>query len=512
MPEPKNIRILIVEDDPDYGLFTKIILERTNRGYQVDIADTPQEGLDKILAHDYDLVVSDYRMPALNAMDILKKTREEGKDVPFIVVTASGNEKVAVELMKAGAYDYVIKDLSYKDTLPLVVERSFAIYKSRKDRQRLEKKIIKAAEEWEATFNSIADAISIHDTDFNIFRVNKSFMEKFKIKVGDIKNKKCHEIVHDLGMPPSNCPAKKTIETKKSQNVESYDASRDVYFEAITSPIFDDSGELSKIVHILRDITERKRDEEEIKKAYRELKSTQNKLVQSEKLAAIGRFSSGIAHEVKNPLGVILSGAEFLESFLLDSPEEVKTGLSKIKEATIRADTIIRNLLKFARPSEVTAKKITSKVIVEDTLSLIKYRVPSQNIRIDKDYPFEEVYIKADKSQLEQVMFNLVSNSIEAMAEGGVLDIKVYAQSIPEIVPEGKACVIEVSDTGEGISKEGLAKIFEPFYTTKREKKGTGLGLYMSKIIVNNHHGELLVNSEKGKGTTSRIVLPVAQE
>jgi PAS domain S-box-containing protein len=506
------LHILVIEDDPDHGLFTKIILERTGRNYKVDIAETPQEGLRRILDNNYDLVLSDYRMPGLNALDVLNETRKQGKDVPFIVVTASGNEKAAVELMKAGAYDYIIKDLSYKDTLPLVVERSYAVYRSRKEKDGLENKLIKAAEEWEATFNSIHDSIAIKDTDFTILRANKSLGRVFNCNPKEIKGKKCYEVVHNSSSPLQECPCQETIKDKKTHTREFFHPGLNIYFEETTSPVLDDRGSLVQIVHVLRDITDRKKAEEEIKKAYRQLKQTQNKLVQSEKLAALGRFSSGIAHEVKNPLGVILSGTEFLEVFSDESPEEVRIGLSKIKEATLRADTIIRNLLKFARPSDVTAKRVNPEVIVEETLSLIQYRVPANNIKIVKDYSQDKMFIKVDKSQLEQVMFNLVANAIEAMPEGGVLSVKIYKAAFSDLIPDKEVCVIETSDTGEGISKEGLSRICEPFYTTKRERKGTGLGLYMSKIIVNNHEGELLIRSQVGKGTTAKIIIPLAED
>lgn len=254
---------------------------------------------------------------------------------------------------------------------------------------------------------------------------------------------------------------------------------------------------------------ERIKASEELSHASAKLEEAQYGLVQSEKLAALGRFSSGIAHEVKNPLGIILGGTEYLERKLKSKDNDVTTALKKIKESTLRADTIVRNLIKFAMPSEIKKEKIIPKDLVEDTLSLLKYRLALVNVDITTEFSKENIYIEVDSNQLHQVLFNLFINSIDAMSDGGGIKVKTYKASGTEFSKGGSVCVIEVTDTGEGISAENLPKIFEPFFTTKRGKKGTGLGLAMSKTIVENHNGSLLVNSQPNKGTEVRIVLPI---
>ncbi len=256
---------------------------------------------------------------------------------------------------------------------------------------------------------------------------------------------------------------------------------------------------------------ERIKSSQELKEAYAKLEEAQTGLVQSEKLAALGRFSSGIAHEVKNPLGIILGGIEFLELKLKSSDQVVRTALKKIKESTLRADGIVRNLLKFARPSQVKKEVCEPRDLVEDTLSLLKYRVSLINIDIITDFSKEKLYIEIDKNQMGQVLFNLLMNAIEAMENGGVLRVKTYKKTIEDFNSTKEVCTIDIVDTGEGISKENIEKLFEPFFTTKRDKKGTGLGLSMSKMIVQHHKGSLELESEIGKGTTARIILPLAK-
>jgi two-component system, NtrC family, sensor kinase len=231
--------------------------------------------------------------------------------------------------------------------------------------------------------------------------------------------------------------------------------------------------------------------------------------VQTEKLAALGRFSLGITHEVKNPLGIVLGGIEFLEIKLPGADQDIKTAIEKIKEAISRADTIIGNLLKFARPSELKTEKVNLKTLIDETLSLFKYRISSRNIEIITESE-EELCSELDKGQMQQVFFNILGNAVDAMSAGGKIMIKIRrAAPLKFFVANDLRAEIEITDTGEGISKDDLSKIFEPFFTTKRDKKGTGLGLSITNMIINNHKGTLTVESEPGKGTTFKIFLPI---
>lgn len=254
---------------------------------------------------------------------------------------------------------------------------------------------------------------------------------------------------------------------------------------------------------------ERIKVNEELTQASAKLKEAQYGLVQSEKLAALGRFSSGIAHEVKNPLEIILGGTEYIERKLQSEDKDIKTALKKIKESTLRADTIVHNLVKFAMPSEIKTEKVTPKELINDTLSLFKYRSSLINIDITTEFSKDNISINVDKNQIHQVLFNVLMNAIDAMPKGGDIKITTYRVSGEEFSKKGSVYVIEIVDTGEGISKENLPRLFEPFFTTRRDKKGTGLGLAMSKTIVENNHGSLLVDSEFGKGTRVRVILPI---
>ncbi len=141
------IRILLIEDNPDHAVLTQKILKGTDQNYQLVYTEDPKEGLRKIADEDYDLILCDYRLPDLSALDILRRLRDKGRDLPLVVVTSSGSEKIAVELMKEGAYDYVVKDSSYQDALPMVIKRAIDRYGAKKEKNRLEEELRKSNEE-----------------------------------------------------------------------------------------------------------------------------------------------------------------------------------------------------------------------------------------------------------------------------------------------------------------------------------------------------------------------------
>jgi len=284
-----------------------------------------------------------------------------------------------------------------------------------------------------------------------------------------------------------------------------------VFYKNYFSPSEEDRKLLSIVSSIMGVEEERLRVNYELKEAYDKLQEAQDKLIHSEKLAALGRFSSGVAHEVKNPLGIVLGGIEFLERKLVDAEKDVEAAIKKIKESTLRADGIVRNLLAFAQPSELKTENVKPNDLIEDTLSLLRYRVTMSNFKIKTYFPRENIHINADKNQLQQVLFNLLMNSVEAMPKGGSIQVKVYKSRIPELNADLDSCVMEIIDSGEGVSAEDMPKLFEPFFTTKRDsRKGTGLGLSISRMIIESHRGIIYFENISKKGISAKIALPIA--
>jgi len=261
---------------------------------------------------------------------------------------------------------------------------------------------------------------------------------------------------------------------------------------------------------IFVNVLERKRAEEELKNAYLALQRTQKELIQTEKLAAIGRFSSGVAHEVRNPLGIILGGIEYLDKILPSKDEKIKEVLEKIKISTLRAENIVEGLLRFSRPSELKKTRLKLNELIQEVLSLVTYRAPLQKIKLQTEFSSDDLFIEVDRSQIQQVFFNILINAIESMPNGGIVSIKTYQIDNLDVSQTSQNCVTEIKDTGIGISKDDLKRIFEPFFTTKRDRKGTGLGLSICKKIIDDHNGTITIESEKDKGTIVKVLLPLA--
>jgi signal transduction histidine kinase len=232
-----------------------------------------------------------------------------------------------------------------------------------------------------------------------------------------------------------------------------------------------------------------------------ELERTQAQLVQSEKLASIGLLAGGVAHEINNPLTVILGRTEMM--LMGDGlPEDVRTDVETIRGETSRIAEIVRNLLAFSRDSATTAyEPLDVAEVVRRSLALVEHQMTLDNIKVIRDLTPDLPQVRANLGQLEQVMTNLFINAVHAMSDGGTLTVRTLAAGPNEVG-------IEVADTGCGIAEEALGKVFEPFFTTKDEGKGTGLGLAVAYGIIQRHGGHIGVDSREGEGTRFTVVLP----
>jgi two-component system NtrC family sensor kinase len=245
--------------------------------------------------------------------------------------------------------------------------------------------------------------------------------------------------------------------------------------------------------------------EKRVKERTKELTEMQAHLVQSEKLASLGKLAAGIAHEINNPLGGILIYSHLmLEDMEKDSAQA--ESLKKIVKETTRCKDIVKGLLEFARPREPEMVLSDINEIAEKSLSIMEKQALFQNILLKKNYANHLPRIVADGAQLQQVFMNIIINAAEAMNGKGTLSIKTSLER------KGKLVDIEFKDTGHGIKDEDKKRLFEPFFTTKDVGKGTGLGLAISYGIIRKHKGTIKVESQEGKGSTFTIVLPVREE
>ena len=245
--------------------------------------------------------------------------------------------------------------------------------------------------------------------------------------------------------------------------------------------------------------------EKKVEERTRELTEVQGRLIQSEKLASLGKLAAGIAHEINNPLGGIL-----IYSYLLleDTPKNgpYYDNLKKIVKETTRCKDIVKGLLEFARPKEPEMIPTEINEVVEKSLSIVERQALFQNITIKKVYSPSLPRIIADGAQLQQVFMNIIINAAEAMNGKGTLILKTCLDENKEYIN------IEFTDTGHGIKEEDKKRLFEPFFTTKEVGKGTGLGLAISYSIIQKHQGDIRVQSQIGKGSTFTVKLPLKRE
>jgi signal transduction histidine kinase len=248
-----------------------------------------------------------------------------------------------------------------------------------------------------------------------------------------------------------------------------------------------------------------------------ELNRRSEQLLQTKKLASLGTLTSGVAHELNNPLNNISTSVQILLEEIEEPDLEFKKELLQDTERQIvRARDIVRALLEFSRERSFSLEEVDFRKLVDDTIKLLKSELPA-NIDLKVEVP-HGIHGRMDPRRMQQVLLNLMINGVQAMEDGGLLVVSASAHK-----PEGKFC-IQVQDTGQGISKENIAKIFDPFFTTKDtstnsvsnepschgivEQRGSGLGLAICHSIVEKHGGHIEVESEAGEGTTFRVCLP----
>jgi len=364
-----------------------------------------------------------------------------------------------------------------------------AIVRDITERKQVEEKITQAAEEWRTTFDSITDLVSIHDKDFRLTRVNKAFADTFNMKPKELIGKLCYEIVHGTNEPVPDCPHKATIETKEPASAELFEPHLGIHLEVTTSPIFNEKGEVLASVHVARDITERKRTEEQ--------------LIVTDRLASIGELASGIAHELNNPLTSIIGFSQLLLD--KDISDDVKNDLKIIYSEARRTAEVVKSLLIFARKHAPLKQLVNINSIIEKVLELRAYEQKVNNVQVNTRFAPDLSAIMADYFQLQQVFLNIVINAEHFMLEAhhrGTLTITTERV--------GKTIKASFTDDGPGISKKNLGHVFDPFFTTKEIGKGTGLGLSICHGIIAEHGGRLYAESKLGKGATFIVELPIS--
>ncbi|HSQ78282.1 MAG TPA: ATP-binding protein [Nitrospirota bacterium] len=364
--------------------------------------------------------------------------------------------------------------------------------------------ISREKKEWERTFDAITDMVWIEDGKQRVVRANHTLLSRTGFSKFEIADRHCAELLDRIGIAlTSGCLCSETLSCKKPSFQELKSGGGNI-FHFWAYPLIDEDGRLYAIVHYLKDVTAQKRLEQQ--------------LIRSDKLASLGTLVAGVAHEINNPLGII---AAYSEALLDRSSEKALNGikafedfpeyLRTIHNEIFRCKTILKSLLEFARPSGGTFREIDINELIKEVLLLLQHRTAKLKHTLELDLDREVPKIYADAGSLRQLMMNLLLNAIYFTPEGGSIFIKTETDDAPREDAVG-ACPnrirLSVRDTGAGIPRDLINKVFDPFVTTKPVGEGTGLGLTICHKIVEEHGGAIDVESEPGKGATFIITLP----
>ncbi|PVV84446.1 PAS domain S-box protein [Dehalogenimonas alkenigignens] len=356
--------------------------------------------------------------------------------------------------------------------------------------QTMEDRLLRAAEEWRATFDAISTPVSIQDRDFKILRVNKAYAESLNTTAEELIGKTCFEVSHGTGEPVENCPHLRTLDSGQPAEVEIHNAAKGTYTVVSTYPMFGPAGEVVATVHIAQDITERKK--------------MQEKLMVTNRLASVGELAAGIAHEINNPLTGVLGFSELALS--ADLPQSVRADIEVIHSEARRAADVVKNLLIFARRHQQARAPLSINDVISRTLALRAYEQKIHNIEMITDLEQELPEITADYFQLQQVFLNIIINAEFFMIQTHNRGRLVVTT---RFLPGERVIRVSFADDGPGIPADVLPRLFDPFFTTKEVGQGTGLGLSISHGVVQSHGGRIWAESQQGAGATFFIDLPL---
>jgi two-component system, NtrC family, sensor kinase len=357
------------------------------------------------------------------------------------------------------------------------------------------------------------DGVLVIDNEFRIVNCNHSPLVTGAGDRDSVIGRSCTEVIHGIGSHcdglVKNCPAKETQKSGKSSRMvyEVSGSDGKTQIRQVTAyPIFNRFGDVAQIVLTIRDMTQDLG--ERVEQRTQAIRKDLARVVQEDRLTSLGRLVASVCHEINNPITSIVAFTKLVRVMLQqgnlsgEDLEKIDRYLELSFREAMRCGCIVKNLLTFARPKSLEAKMVDLNEIVHTILALTNHQMELANVRCKIDLPPAPFTAWGDYAQIQQCLLNLILNAIDAMPEGGTIAISGEMNEASDFV------WLEVTDTGHGIEPNDLQRIFEPFYSTKTEGKGVGLGLSMVHGIIREHHGVVEVDSEPGKGTTFIIKLP----
>jgi PAS domain S-box-containing protein len=494
------LRILIVDDNKDHQQLMKESIEESIKDVCIEFSDTGKDCLLKLSTEAYSLLIIDFSLSEINGIELFRNIIQKKIDIPVIMVTGFGNESVAVEAMKLGAYDYIVKSDAYLGKLPATILKVVKEHGLRKEKKEVERKLIESELRYRTLIEDIIDIVFMMDKELNIISINPACQRIFERSKEDVMKDNLRKLVYEADRDMVTDYFKRLFLSKRelAEALEfriGTEKGNIKHVEMNAKVNYGSGDDVIQIEGVIRDITERKKIEQ--------------KLYQMDKLNALELQSNGIAHEFNNILGIILGYLNILKLRFENPNQQVLDALDIIEKAAKDGAVIVDKIQQFSKTKPEREGAIHVDVVTaineavdftmprwnnEAQLRGIEYKVVTDNLTAS-------VYkIKCNPSELREVFVNIINNSIDAMPDGGKIEFSAKT--------DNGSVVVSASDNGMGIKEEFKDKIFDPFFTTKDVKR-SGLGLSVVHSIVKRYGGVISIDSCWGKGTTIHIKLPL---
>ena len=473
MPNRNKYKIAVIEDDEDdYLIIKDYIADIEGKSFVVDWFQDYNSAIEAIKNKEYHLYFVDYFLGHKTGLDLLDAAADMNCDEPIILLTGLGNKAIDIKAMERGATDYLVKNDLSTEKLERCVRYAL-------ERSRFLKELKAREAKYRTLFESSKDAVFITDDQLNFNEVNDAAVELLGYSENELVGRNLREFIseHHLNGRLKPLNEKSGVEDNEIKIINNNNETRECLLSLAPQRQADDE---TFMVHgIIHDITK--------------IKKAEMANLQAEKLAANERLIRMLAHEIRNPLNnIILSTDQLLP---LEKDEDQKNFMEIIQRNSLRINNIITELLNLAKPSELTLVEHSLQEILDESLSMATDRIKLQNIHVKKHYPPNPIILKADKEKLIIAFTNIIINAIEAMSTNGLLNI-----SITESNEGYEVCI---KDNGKGLSKEYLTRLFEPFFTMK--KNGMGLGLTVTYSILQSHNAKIRAQSKENEGTEFQI-------
>jgi PAS domain S-box-containing protein len=560
------IKVLLVEADPAdaRAVEAKLAAAADVAQFMVTRVARPDDALARLAAGppaDVVLLSSNHD----NGSDSMARLRALAPSVPVIVLTAAGDDPVAaLGAVRQGAQDYLVKDKV--DGHALANGLLYAI-----ERKRAEEALEKSEAFYHSLVESLPQKIFRKDLEGRFTFANGRFCSEIGKTLDQIVGRADADFFPPALAIKYRADDQQVIEAGRSfESVEEHvtPQGETLYVQVIKTPLHDASGRIIGTQGIFWDVTEKYRAEEDLRIAYAELAAkeaelvhtmsalkqshedliqAQLQLIQAEKLESVGRLAAGVAHEVKNPLAILLMGVEYLagacvanrqngaESGSPDADDDgtVSTVIQAMRDAVERADTIVRGLVDFSANRQLDLVAQDLDAVIARSLLLVKHELTNAHVAAIHERPAEGPEhgralpgITLDATKMQQVFVNLFMNAIHAMPTGGKLTVRAYPRRLSQsdvqtARDEGRrhagrfrvaeqVVIVEVDDTGTGIPPDKLAKVWDPFFTTKPTGRGTGLGLPVTRKIVELHEGAITIANRDAGGVRVTLMFHAA--